>query len=116
MTKEIEYTIQNNTIIVNVSTHDAFGECKEDIQSPFKFMKQVLPPNVDPNLNEQVVIKCFIEEQHRARTANSQEGGQQICHTVVDEFIKQNWPDKKLHLIESIHCTQFEQQYKYVIF
>src|SRR5260221_3649426 len=116
MTKEIQYRLGNETIIVQVSTLSDFEECKEDMKSPLKYGKAVLNPDINPNNYEKIVIKCVIEEPHKLIvTKQNKQSGEAICHEVVEQFIEESWKGKKLIQTESIFCNHFELQYKYII-
>jgi hypothetical protein len=116
MTKEIKYQLNDKTILVQVTTHNDFVNCIEDNPSPFKNSKILLSPETNIDEFEKVVIKCFLEKSQRTIILSERsESGEAICHQIAEQFIKENWTNKELKQIETINCSHFEQQYKYII-
>lgn len=116
MQKITEYQLGNRLVKVHITTHNEFVKCFEDVPSPFKHGKTILNPQIDVNQYEKVVVKCFIEEEQRLPIVQqSSISGESICHTVVEEFIAENWKNHKLLQLETINCSHFEQQYKYLV-
>lgn len=116
MTKEIEYKLGNKIVLVQVSTHSDFVDCIEDTPSPFKLGRTILSPEINIADFEKVVIKCFIEGSQRITIlSNNGDSGQTICHNIVEQFVRENWSNADLKQVETINCSHFEQQYKYII-
>jgi hypothetical protein len=117
MEKNIEFKIAQSgeSVTVGVSTHDDFLPCKEDMRSPFKHGKTILPPEIDPSKYRSVVIKCIIEGKDRTKVGMPKLSGESICHEVVEQFVKDYFGAKKTVQTETVFCNHYEMQYKYII-
>lgn len=118
MEKNIEYKIDKSveSVTVRLSTHDELLPCIEDMHSPFKHGKTVLPQGIDPIKYQSVVIKCIIEGKDRIKVTKAPGlSSESICHEVVEQFVKDYFSAKKLVQTETVFCNHFEMQYKYII-
>lgn len=116
MTKEIQHQVGSEIVKVQLTILKEFEECKEDMKSPFKNMKQVLPSGFDPNQYTTVIVKSEIYPEHRIPVLLSHKiSGESVCHEVVNTFMKESYPGRKAENIETIFCNHFELQYKYII-
>lgn len=116
MAIQVQHQVGSETVTVQVDILKAFEECKEDMKSPFKHMKQVNHPDFNPNNYENVFIKCEILPEHRIhKLLSHQVSGESVCHEVVNKFMKEKYPGKQFQQIESVFCNHFEMQYQYVV-
>ncbi len=118
MTTVIEYKLESTgeTVTVRVTTLNEFEKCIEDKPSPFKHGASFLDPKIDLTKHQIVFVKCLIEEDQRAKVAKQTAlSGEAICHEVVEKFLGKRFRGKKIKSIETINCSHYEQQYKYVV-
>lgn len=116
MTREIQHQVGSETVNVHLTELKQFEECKEDMKSPFKNMQMALQEGFDPNKHLNVFLKCEIYPENRIMALLSHNvSGESVCHEVVSEFMKQNFPNRQSVMIQSIFCNHFEMQYKYVV-
>ncbi|GAB2582687.1 hypothetical protein [Spirosoma areae] len=115
MTENVSFILGQESVTVSVSTHTDFIECVEDIPSPFKHGQTILNPGLDTSNFEGVVIKCFIPFEERDKVSKERASGQSICHEVVEDFVRNNWSHKQVFQVETLNCSHFEQQYKYLV-
>lgn len=116
MTKEIQHQVGLETITVHLTQLNQFEDCKEDMKSPFKRMQMMPQAGFDPNQYLNIYLKCEIYPENRTITLLSHRvSGESVCHEVVAEFIKQNFPNRQTKNFESIFCNHFEMQYRFVI-
>jgi hypothetical protein len=116
MTIEMQHQVGTETVTVHLTQLQNFEECKEDMKSPLKNMQMATIAGFDPNSHKNVFIKCEIYPANRTMTLLSHRvSGESVCHEVVAEFIKQNFPGKKSMMYQSVFCNHFEMQYRYII-
>jgi len=65
MTKEMQHMVGAEQVTVHVTVLNKIEECKEDMQSPFKHGKVVLPPGVNPD----TFVNVFIDVRYTLNTA-----------------------------------------------
>lgn len=106
MSIQVQHPVGAETVIVQLTILEGFEECKEDMKSPFKYMKQVNHPDFNPDQYENIFIKCEIYPEHRIKKLlNHQVSGESVCHEVVDGFMKANHPGKTVRQIEHVFAT-----------
>lgn len=123
MKKTIRYKLStsNETLELEITTHQDFIECLEKVSSPSPFFgnrnKVFINPELQIEHYETVVIRCFISEQERLKVSNfAAENSMNITYKVVEEFIKENWTNgENLVELENLSCNHFELQFKYAI-
>lgn len=116
MTREIQHQVGSEIINVHLTELKQFEECKEDMNSPMKHMQMVLQEGFDPNNHLHVFLKCEIFPENRTMTLLSHSvSGESVCHEVASDYIKQNFPNRRSMMIQSIFCNHFEMQYKYIV-
>lgn len=121
MIKTIQYKLltSNDTLELELSTHNDFVECLQKASLPFFGNKNKI--FIDPKLQieqyETIVIKCFISENERLKVLNfTGENSMNITYKIVEEFIKEIWTNGEiLKEIENLSCDHFEHQFKYAI-
>lgn len=121
MKKTIQYKLltSNDTLELELSTHNDFFECLQKASPPFfgNINKIFIKPELQIKQYETVVIRCFISENERSKVLNFEgENSMNITYKVIEEFIKENWANGQiLKEIENLSCDHFEHQFKYVI-
>lgn len=121
MKKIIQYKLftSNETLELEITTHQNFVECLQKTSSPFfgNKNKVFINPELQIEQFETIVIRCFISENERLKVLNfAGENSMNITYKVVEEFIKENWTNgERLEEVENLSCNHFEHQFKYAI-